>query len=479
MQDENETLEAPGLLSALPAILWQRRWFLIVPFVVALAAGIAAAFLIPPKYRSQGVIIIESQQLPADLVNSPVTDVIDQRIARVRQRVLSRPDLIQLIRQNNLYPREQKSQPLSKIIDKMRDDTSINAISADIQGSGWRGGGGTNTIAFTIGFEYPDPAKAQLVAQQFVNHFLELDATAQAEQAVGSATFLGEQANAIQDKIRAIDAQITKIKAENGNVLALGSITMGTGDPTADAARIDSEISGLEAENARLAAEPVRGDDNGVGQLEQALRVAQAKYSDTHPDVLSLKAQVEAAKRAAAQSPAVNPNRAQIAGNNARIAALRGARGMVLSQSASAQAARARAPAIAEQVAQLEKQADGLRDQYREIGSKLTNAQVSARMETEQKGERMTLTDPPVLPDHPVWPNRPLILLGSAVFGLGIGLAAMLLMELFFRPIRGTAALRAAAGVSPLVVIPLLDKPPNALIRFFERRSRRKLARAS
>lgn len=475
MSAENETAaeESPGLLATIPAIIAQRRWFLIVPVAVMAVVGAIAAFVIPPLYRSQAVIVIESQQLPANLVNSPLTDVIDQRIARVRQKVLSRPQLIRLIRQNNLYPEEQKSEPLSKIIETMRDHTKIEVISADMKSRP----GATSTIAFTIAFDYPDPARTQVVAQQYVNNFLETDANAQAEQAIGSATFLGQQAASIQGKIRDIEAKITEIKAANGSILTLGQ--QDTGDPMADSARIDAQISGLQAENARLAAmPPPSGDDGGVSQIQQALRIAQAKYSDTHPDVIALRAQLEAAKRAAAQMPpAYNPSRAQIASNNAQIGALSNARSMLLSQSATTRAARARAPALAEQVNQLEKQADALRDQYREIGSKLTNAQVSARMESEQKGERMTLADPPVLPDSPIRPNRPLIAAGSIALGIGIGLALMLAMEMFFRPIRGTAALKQAAGAAPLVVIPQLDRKPNFILRFFEKRNRRKLAR--
>ena len=123
--EETEEGESSGFLTAIPTILWQRRWLLIIPLVLTTIAGGLAAALLPPLYRSEAVIIIESQQLPADLVNSPITDVIDQRIARVRQRVLSRPDLIQLIRSNNLYAEERKSQPLSQIISEMRDATSI------------------------------------------------------------------------------------------------------------------------------------------------------------------------------------------------------------------------------------------------------------------------------------------------------------------------------------------------------------------
>ncbi|HWL48081.1 MAG TPA: lipopolysaccharide biosynthesis protein, partial [Sphingomonadaceae bacterium] len=69
--------------------------------------------------------------------------------------------------------------------------------------------------------------------------------------------------------------------------------------------------------------------------------------------------------------------------------------------------------------------------------------------------------------------------LASVALGLGAGLALVLALELFFRPIRGTAALAAAAGAPPLVVIPMLDRKPGFFVRWAEKRSRRKLARTA
>jgi capsular polysaccharide biosynthesis protein len=133
---------------------------------------------------------------------------------------------------------------------------------------------------------------------------------------------------------------------------------------------------------------------------------------------------------------------------------------------------------VAERVAQLEAEATGLRAQYQTIGGKLMNAQVSAKMETEQKGERLTLSDPPVVPEVPTSPNRLLLIAGGTLAGLGLGVALILLLELLYRPIRGTQSLAYAAGRPPLVVIPDLEKKPHALLRFLQSRSRRKLAKS-
>lgn len=450
------------LIKSLPTMLWARRWLIIIPAVVLSIVGVVAAFLIPPKYRSQATILIESAQLPADLVNSSVTDVVEQRIERVRQRVLSRGDLIQLIRSNGLYPAEQRSQPLSAIVDKMRAATQIEPIAADVNG-----GRGSNTVAFTISFEYAQPGPAQLVVQQFVNRFLELDASSQTEQATGAANFIGEQAEGLQRRIAEIEGQIRAIKAANGTTIALGQY-MG-GDPVGASSSIDREIDGIMADNTRLAATSSSGGSE-LANLRAQLRALSSKYSDDHPDVVALREQVAAAERQPqAASTIKTPEQLQIDSNMSRIASLRAAKAAVNSQSATSRAAAARAPAILAQIDQLEKQADTLRLQYQSVGNKLVSAETSARMESEQKGERFTVADPPVVPDAPFWPNRLMFVGGGVAAGFGLGAALALAIELLLRPIRGPAALRAATGVPPLAIIPSMEGDSKRGKRFLGR----------
>jgi len=463
-------------------MLWQRRWFVIIPVVVTTLAGLLTSFLMRPVYESSATVLIESQQVPDDLIGAlsgagnQMYDLIGQRIARSRERVLSRQELIRLIRTYNLYPSEQRTMPLSKVVDKMRADTTIEAVDSALTAGltpSKKNLGLANTIAITVAFDYDDATKAQQVAQQFVDHFLEADASTQASQANDTVNFLTEQANSIQSQIAQIEQRATQIRAQNGTVLALGNLS---GNQGQDLSQVDSQIAGLQAQNAKLAASgpSATPTNTAVAQAEAQLRVAQAKYSDTHPDVLAAKAQLEAAKRETSTQSGPDPVQAQIAANKAQMASLLNARAMVASHSSAYQAAASRAPAVASQVAQLDKAADTLREQYRSIGSKLQVAQIQARMESEQKGERLVLSDPPVVPDHPLRPNRPLIIAGSIAAGLGLGIGLVLLIELILQPIRGTAGLRAVIGEQPLAVIPDFDQRPNWIAQRLERRIRRK-----
>jgi capsular polysaccharide biosynthesis protein len=86
------------------------------------------------------------------------------------------------------------------------------------------------------------------------------------------------------------------------------------------------------------------------------------------------------------------------------------------------------------------------------------NAEALAKMETEQRGERLTVVDPPVVPDQPASPNRPMLIGGGIAGGLAVGAAIAFLLELLLGPIRGVSALQRVIGAPPLVVIPVFSQ---------------------
>ncbi len=65
-------------------------------------------------------------------------------------------------------------------------------------------------------------------------------------------------------------------------------------------------------------------------------------------------------------------------------------------------------------------------EKYREVMNKLMEARISEGMEQHQKGEKYTIIDPANLPEEPIKPKKPLIILAGIFLGLGGGLALML-----------------------------------------------------
>ena len=447
-----------GFLNYLPTILWQRRWFVILPLLLLAAAGLLAAILLPTSYRSSATLLVESQELPTNVATTPQESQVDQRIAKIRQQVLSRGDLITLIEQNDLYSQERTSEPLSQIVERMREATSVEPVA----GGAGQSGSSTNTIAFLMSFDYRNPVKAQSVMQNFVNRFLQIDNATREEQATGAVAFLEEQANTLQRQIATLERQITSIKAANG--IALSSV----GTPNfSDSGSYDAQIATLQNQNRALqlqlqlqARRPAA--DSKVAAAEAQLAAARAVYAETHPDVLLAKQRLAQARQSSVPE---NDNRdlnaeairGQMDANNNTIASLARARATDSARSAANMATQSRAPAIMEQVLQLDSRASVLRQQYEDVSNNLLNARSSARMAQEQKGERLSVLDPPVIPDRPISPNRPLLIAGGVAAGLVLGIVLALVVEAVLRPIRGVGMVEDL-GLEPLGVVPTLRR---------------------
>lgn len=438
------------MVNHLPVILWQRRFYVLGCFIALLLAGTVAAFALPRTYRSTATLLVQSQDLPTSIVDSPTTGAIEQRIARIREQVLSRGDLIQLIEQNDLYPDERRSKPLSKVIEQMRHATVVSALSSDI---GQQSGTQNSTVAIAMSFEYPDPAKAQTVLQSFVTKFLSMDSQDVEDQASLTVRFLQDQANKLQSQISGIEGELTGLKARNGAALASSGAP-----PLIDTGSFSAQITALQNENRQLIAQsrrPAQRND-ALATAEAVLAATQARYNDTHPDVIAAKERVSALRKISQQnSDDGSVIQDQIAANNAAIHQLMAQRDATLARANSAMAGQARAPAVMEQAMQLESRANTLRNQYQQISENLLKAQNSARMATEQRAERLSLVEPANLPDRPYSPNRLKLIAGGAAAGLALGLLLALALELAMKPVRSPRQIEQL-GLPVIGVVPLL-----------------------
>jgi uncharacterized protein involved in exopolysaccharide biosynthesis len=457
------------IVNHLPTILWQRRLYVIVTFVAFLIVATVAAFVLPTLYRSSATLLIESQELPTNVAESPGTGMIDQRIAKIRERVLSRGDLIALIEQYDLYPSERRSQPLSKIIENMRKAVNVGALQGDI-GQPSTTPGQSNTIALNMTFDYPDPVKSQEVLQSFVSSFLKMDSDVVENQASLTVRFLQDQALKLQSQIQDIETQITDLKARNGSALAQGGIPS-----MLDTGSYSAQIVDLENQNRQLLLQSRKsgGKDDRVASAEAALAAAQAVYTDSHPDVVAARQRLKAAREAASSSPNASDGGAvqeQISANNQAIASLRSQRDSALSKANAAVAGQSRAPAILEQASQLEDRANSLREQYKNISTDLLKAQNSARMAGEQRAERLSLVEPANLPDHPNWPNRPLLIGAGAAAGLILGFLLALIVEMLTRPLRSPVQIEGM-GIPVVGIVPVFNRPDQR--RWWQRFRRR------
>lgn len=294
------------------AVIRRRKGILLITFLTLLIISILAAFLWPPTYRSTATILIRDQEIPRDLVPSTITSFADQRLLEIQARVVTSANLAKLIEDFDLYPDLRKRLPATEVVEEMREDYSLDLISADVIDP--RTGRATQaTILFTVSFDYQSPAIAQQVTNRLVDLYLAENLRDRTERAQETTSFLSEQADKLSREINQLEERMARFKQESGGALPeLYSLNLQLMDRAENELRdvqrqIETNNQQLIYLQAELAQQPtaspiytregaVLPPDAELAALQSTYSRLSATYGPNHPDVASVRRQIEALK---------------------------------------------------------------------------------------------------------------------------------------------------------------------------------------
>ena len=184
-----------------------RAFYFIVPFIVVLLLGAFVTAIQRPIYQAKGKILVESQEIPTDLVRPTVTETANQRIQVIQQRIMTRDNLLALVKKYGMFARERQWMSGTELLDLMRERTKFELV--DINSTSARSG--NSTIAFTVSFEYENP-RSHLEGDKRFSHsdsqlkMLAAGQTAQQRQPSSST----RESQRLQGELAAIEAQIAE-----------------------------------------------------------------------------------------------------------------------------------------------------------------------------------------------------------------------------------------------------------------------------
>lgn len=290
------------------SIAWRRKFLILIPFILVISITVLTVFLLPPVYRSTGTILIESQQIPQELIQSTVTSFADERIQVIKQRIMTSQTLFDIIKKFNLYANEIKKTARSEILEDMRDRIAIERVSANVKN---QRRGASALIAFTIAFEHQSATVAQKVANELVTLFLDENIKSRTARATETTEFLTKGSDRLRSEIEAMEEQIATYKQENRGSLPenLRISLERTEELKVLLFNTEREMNALAEKKKLLEIELDSVASNSVktvfdgGQLspEMELRKMQnqfvslsARYGVEHPDVKAIKRKIKA-----------------------------------------------------------------------------------------------------------------------------------------------------------------------------------------
>lgn len=458
------------------SIIKDRALLLGVSIVVILAVTVAVAVTVPPIYQSTGTILVESQQISPDLVSANNSSFADERIEVIRQRVMTRENLLRIINKYNLFADKGKRYTESDKIEHMRTAIVVATLSTFVKGRG------EATVAFNVSYEDKRPEVAKQVANELVTLFLNENLKQRTERASETTEFLTQEANKLGAELASLENQLADFKQSHANALPehqelrmsmLSRAELEFREVDRDYKAAQEELRYLELElsaaNAGLTTRmeigrPAAEQPQDLASLKAEYARLLGKYKDAHPDVQAVKRKIQALEASGGNGVAVAESnldaarvRTRIEAARSRIASLAEQKRQLSQKMEGYEKEIIETPQVERGLVTLMRDHENARKKYEEIRAKEMGAKITESLEQENKAERFVLLEPPLMPEKPVKPNRKKIVALGVVLAPAGGGALIMLLEMLNQRVRGVGALESVVGKRVLVAVPFIS----------------------
>ncbi len=480
-------------------IVQRRHMMFLLPFFGGWLLVFALSFILPKMYKSTTLILVQEPTMPKNYVLPNISDNLQDRLQSITQQLESRTRLLAIIHELHLNQRNGREISPDSAVESMQKNINVDLVR-DSSGL---------INAFKVSYSAPSPTIAQKVTYELTTLFINENLQVRQTESQDATKFLqGQMETARQTlaeqeaKVRAFetahqgelpDQQPTNLSVLNG----LQTQLSGEEDSLRAAMQQRSYFQTL-VEQYRAAA-PVRTADGAPTALAaldtqlQTLRTQLAdlstRYTDAYPDVQNLKGQIAKLEKARAAMLAQGKKGSSDEANEAAISLENGpllqaqsqlhatdteiaTRQQTITQLkakiADYQGRLNAAPAVQEQLADLNRGYTQSETDYNQLLQKGHESQMATSMEEMQQGERFTMQDPPNYPMKPDFPNH-LKFCGIGVgFGLVLGIALVAGLEYFDDRMHLGEEIREMLPVAVISEVPEIVTPAD--VRLARRR---------
>lgn len=448
---------------------WHRRWWVIVPTVLGLAASVYLAMTLPKTYRASTTILVLRQSVPADLVQSTVTMRIEERMKSLRIQVMSRRYLEKVVKELGFAPANASEGVLERKCQELEDSVELDWDKRDFS---W----------FNIMVTDRQPQRAADVANRLADLFIEQNTQMRAAQAQGTVDTVEGWLEKTDAELRERDKEIAEFKAkyiyelpdQQPAVLQL---------LTAAQARVQQLTSDILARNERLAimrveeknrqanadalGVPSAVDDPNVRAFSQMTRELQellTNYTEENPLVKRKRGQIEQFKALHPELEAPKTARGDTQGVTspeiARVEAdIRGLESDRAREQGNIDELRRRLsnmPLRLQELTTKTRGYDALKARYDSTFAQKEQVRRAQDIEVARKGEQFQVQDRARPPAVPFKPNFVQLLMMGGLGGLAFGAGIAALLEFLDQTVRSEDEL---AGRFP--DLPILGSIPG------------------
>lgn len=445
---------------------WHRRWWGAAVAWLVCIVGWTWVMMIPDRYEASARVYVDTETLLKPLLTGlTVTPDINQQIKLMTRQLVSRPTLEKVARMTDLDVRAKTPEQTEAMLNDLASRISI----ADA---------GRENL-YTIAYQDPNADLAKKVVQSLLTIFVETSLGKTRQDISSTQRFIEEQLQQYQQKLVDAENALTDFKrrhigmmpGEGGNYYSklseaaalLRQAQLDQQEAVNRRNQLKRQLADEEPELSAAAAAISNPEIDGrIQALQKQMDQLRLQYTDLHPDIQATKRlieKLEAQKKVDAATSRTDPSGtkiqnpvyqqltiaiaeadATVSSLGARVAEyqrryneLRNASNMI--------------PQVEQEYTQLMRDYDVYRQNYDALLKRRESVTMSGEVESKTDTVDFRVIDPPFVPSHPAWPNRPLLLTLVTLGGFGAGVAVAFLLSQLRRTVADRRTLRELTGL--------------------------------
>jgi succinoglycan biosynthesis transport protein ExoP len=488
-QDENLDVSLNKLLR----VAIRRRWWVLIPASVIAVGACVTSQLLPPRYESEATILVERQQVPERYVTANTTTDVREELLVMTDAVLSRTQLLQIVDEFALFPKERKRLVPEELVELMRSNITVEPLQ--------KGSENKDLNAFKISFTGVDPHSAQEVTNRLTTLFISENNKSREEQSAGTTNFLTDALAVAAAELKQQESRVRDFKMRNlgelpeqqqGNLAILAGLHAQLQNAMATLGRAREQqayLQSLLSEYDNLAAAGVAAPGTMPASPTETIKAELtrlrnekadllARYTAKYPDVVKIDEDIKeteallAASTQAAEPPkdgtsSKSPRSSERDATTAQLKSqLEANRLEIQNATEDAEQTRARiadyqrrlnlTPVREQELADLLRDYDQSKQHYDDLLSKKTQSELATSLERRQQGQRFRIIDRPSLPMKPSSADHVKISLAGLAAGIAVGAALAFLAEIRDHSLRDEHELRRLFAFPLMIGVPVL-----------------------
>jgi uncharacterized protein involved in exopolysaccharide biosynthesis len=452
-------------------IAFRRRWWIILPALLGIVFATLLYVRFPKLYKATTRAHIKPQTISKALL-SPIVEIqATELVNSLNAEITSEKNVLDLDSRLKLIGTPRGPRDHAELARKL--DGAI-----DLQAN-------PRNRYFDLTVTWEDPRIAANIANELADIYIKRTETTRqslASETLDKLTKIREDA---ESRLGEIQRQIDQFQGQHKfevdayrdtNLQRLAAVR-------AEIDRIDARVRGFEDDIRRFQLElqsgPTVPGPGGTAVVDpRTIELARLKQeladqvgmgrTDMHPEVKTRKDRIALLEQQIAgggpsdAAPASDPARARVDLEIGRlrreITADNDKRAQLVAEAGMIQSQLERTPDRESALQSMLQIRDRLETEYRDAQQKERDAREGEMVEDFKQGERFEILNPARPPKDPFWPDLRFFLLMGLAVGGGLGIALVLLLEVFDQSFKSEEQLAAAIDLPILAVIPDLTR---------------------